>query len=158
MLWCRNDGVRPSHRLCGFPAPHRSTFSPTPQRESLASVRDFLNHSWRLQVKYIRFYTEKKSDKWHQSGFVWHAVPLKMQITMRYKKREGKSSPSQRTPHLHNLALVLALTDPKPHTVTLVYMKLFLDQPKFVLSEITKQLKKSYMQPSGHEDCPVILH
>lgn len=161
MLWCGNDGVRPSHQLCG---PYRSTFSPTPQRESLASVTDFLNHRWTLQVKCIRFYTEK-SDKWHQSGFVWHAFPLKMQMTMRYKKRKGKSSPSQLTPHLHNLALVLALTEPKPHTASLVYMKLFLDQPKFALSEITKQLKlhaafraDQLTQGCWHEDCPVISH
>lgn len=49
-----NDGARASHHLCGFPGPHRSTFPPTPQRESLASVRGFLNHRRRLQVLHLR--------------------------------------------------------------------------------------------------------
>lgn len=52
--WGGNDGARASHHLCGFPGPRRSTFPPTPPRESLASVRGFLNHRWRLQVLHLR--------------------------------------------------------------------------------------------------------
>lgn len=52
--WGGNNGARASHQLCGFPGPHGSTFPPTPQRESLASVRGFLNHRWRLQVLHLR--------------------------------------------------------------------------------------------------------
>lgn len=62
-----NDGARASHHLCGFPGPHRSTFPPTLQRESLASVRGFLNHRWRLQVLHLRLIHQvsqrEKSDK-----------------------------------------------------------------------------------------------
>lgn len=68
--WGGNDGARASHHLCGFPGPHRSTFPPTPPRESLASVRGFLNHRWRLQVLHLRLIHQvshrKKSNKWRQ--------------------------------------------------------------------------------------------
>lgn len=46
----RNDGARASHHVWVSWSTHRSTFPPTPQRESLASVGGFLNHRWRLQV------------------------------------------------------------------------------------------------------------
>lgn len=48
-----NNWARASHRFCGFPGPHRSTFPPTPPRESLAPAKGFLNHRWRLQVLHL---------------------------------------------------------------------------------------------------------
>lgn len=52
--WGGNDGARASHHLCGFPGAHRSTFPPSPQRESLAPVRGFLNHGQRIQVLHLK--------------------------------------------------------------------------------------------------------
>lgn len=153
--WGGNDGVRASHRLCGFPGPHRSTFPPTPQRESLASVRGFLNHRWRLQVLHLRLIhqvsrREKKvtnddNRDVFDTQFCW-ACRGQWGIRKRSCPTEPPQLFYQLTPHLHNLAL--APTDHEPHThttshtVSNFYMKLFLDQPTLAWSEITKQMKR----------------
>lgn len=164
-MGCGNDGARASHRLCGFSGPRRSAFPPTPARESLASVRVFLNHRWRLQVLHLKLthqvsYREKKKrrGKWRQQREVLtcdsaeHAEDCEAQA--RGMKKSVKSSgskrsttaPSRLTPHLQNLAP--APTDHEPHThttshtVSNFYIKLFLDQPTLTLSEITKQTEK----------------
>lgn len=51
-------------------ATHRRSLPSTPQRESLASVRGFLNHRWRLQVLNLRLMhrlsCRRKEDKRHR--------------------------------------------------------------------------------------------
>lgn len=102
-----NDGARASHHVWVSWSTHRSTFPPTPQRESLASVRGFLNHRWRLQVlRLIHQVSHRKKKKKRATNddsrevfdgrFFWA-----LQMIMRHKQgvwRRSVKSSSLRDP------------------------------------------------------------
>lgn len=138
--WGGNDGARASHHLCGFSGPRRSAFPLTPARESLASIRGFLNHRWRLQVLHIKLIHQvshrKKRGKWQQQREVLtcdsaeHAEDYEAYARGMKKsvKSSGLTDPPQLLPKKHHICKtwhsplqIMSLTHHITHSLQLLH-------------------------------------